>query len=141
MAVVPWNKEQKRAFLQSQFEAQNQYYRSRYPNASFNLIKFNNEPVGRFYLAELADEFRIIDLTFLPPHFNRDIFIGLVKDVLQKGETNGKPVRIYLESFSPLIEIFTELDFQKVDEHGIYFLWQWKPVALKTDNRVSAINA
>src|SRR5688500_9371581 len=75
--LVPWSSEQKQLFLQMQFEAQNQYYRERYPNASFDLIKLNDSPVGRLYLAELADEIRIIDLTFLPAHFDSQVFEAL----------------------------------------------------------------
>ncbi len=132
LSVVPWSDDQKRAFLQSQFEAQNRYYRERYPNASFEIIKINDRAVGRFYHAELADEIRIIDLAFLPEDFDEKIFIELVREILQKGEQAGKPVRTFLENFDPTTEIFRNLGFEKIEEHGIYFLWQFKPAALKT---------
>jgi hypothetical protein len=131
MAIVPWNGEQKRAFLKMQFEAQDRYYRERYPNASFEIIKLDDRPVGRFYHAELADEIRIIDLAFLPEHFDQNIFIKLVEEILQKGDRAGKPVQIYLEAGDQTIEIFANLGFQKIDEHGLYFLWQYQPAALK----------
>ena len=124
MALVPWDGEQKRLFLQMQFEAQNQYYRERYPNASFDLIKRDDCPVGRLYLAELADEIRIIDLTFLPAHFDPQVFEALIKEILQKAERIGKSVRIYLENYNPQTEIFVRLGFRKIGEHGIYSLWQ-----------------
>ncbi len=133
MALVPWNGGQKQAFLQMQFEAQNLYYRERYPNASFDLIKFNDSPVGRLYLAELADEIRIIDLTFLPAHFDPKIFVSLIEEILQKAAQVGKPVRIYLEDYNPQTEIFVRLGFQKIDEQGIYFLWQRDPADLTAD--------
>lgn len=131
LSVVPWNDEQKRAFLKMQFEAQDSYYRERYPNASFDIIKLNERAVGRFYRAELSDEIRIIDLVFLPEHFDSDIFIRLIKETLHKGEQDGKPVRIFLESFDPKIEIFKNLGFEKIEEHGIYLLWQFEPASLK----------
>jgi hypothetical protein len=133
MALVPWNNDQKLFFLQMQFEAQNQYYRERYPNASFDLIKRDDCPVGRLYLAELADEIRIIDLTFLPAHFDPQVFEELIKEILQKGAQVSKPVRIYLENYSPQTEIFVRLGFQKIDEQGIYFLWQRDPADLTAD--------
>lgn len=132
MAIVPWESEQKRAFLKMQFEAQDRYYRDRYPNASFEIIKLNDHRVGRLYHAELADEIRIIDLAFLPEQFDNKVFIELVERILQKGERAGKPVQIYLEASDPTIEIFVNLGFQKIDQHGIYFLWQYQPAALKT---------
>jgi ribosomal protein S18 acetylase RimI-like enzyme len=124
MALVPWNGEQKRLFLQMQFEAQDRYYRERYPNASFDLIKLNDSPVGRLYVAEISDEIRIIDLTFLPAHFDAQLFEALIEEILQKAERIGKPVRIYLENHNPQTEIFVRLGFRKIGEHGIYFLWQ-----------------
>ena len=131
MTLVPWSSEQKQAFLQMQFEAQNLYYRERYPNASFDLIKLNDSPVGRLYVAELADEIRIIDLTFLPAHFNPQVFEALIEEILQKAAQVGKPVRIYLENYSPQTEIFVRLGFQKIGEHGIYLLWQHEPAELR----------
>ena len=133
MALVPWSGEQKRAFLQMQFEAQDQYYRERYPNASFDLIKFDDRPVGRLYVAELADEIRIIDLTFLPAHFNSEIFVALIKEILQKGAQVGKPVRIFLESYDPQIETFVRLGFRKTSEYGLYFLWQCDPASVSAN--------
>ncbi|HSK72348.1 MAG TPA: GNAT family N-acetyltransferase [Pyrinomonadaceae bacterium] len=131
MALVPWSGEQKQAFLRMQFEAQDQYYRERYPNASFDLIKLNDHPVGRLYLAELADEIRIIDLAFLPAHFDAGVFVALVEEVLQKGARVGKPVSVYLEINDPNTEIFVRLGFRKIGEQGIYFLWQHDSAVLR----------
>jgi hypothetical protein len=141
MAIVPWTDEQKREFLRIQFEAQDQHYRERYPNASFEIIKLNEQQVGRLYQAELADEIRIIDLAFLPQYFNEHIFILLLKEILQKGEQTGKPVRIFLESFDPTTQIFINLGFNKIDEHGIHFLWERKPTLVKTEEKASVLGA
>lgn len=127
MKLVPWSSEQKQAFLQMQFEAQGRYYRERYPNASFNLIKLDERPVGRLYLADLPEEIRIIDLTFLPAHFDPQVFVSLIEGILQMGAQVNKPVRIFLEYNDPHIEIFVRLGFRKTGEHGLYFLWQCDP--------------
>ena len=127
MVLVPWSGEQKQVFLRMQFEAQDRYYRERYPNASFDLIKINDCPVGRLYLAELADEIRIIDLAFLPAHFDAGVFVSLIEEILQKGAQVRKPVRLYLEFNNPQTEIFVRLGFRKIAEDGVYFLWQRDP--------------
>ncbi len=124
MAVVPWSDEQKRTFLNAQFEAQTLYYREQYPNASFDIVKVGGKPIGRFYRAELVDEIRIIDLYLLPEHFDRAIYIKLIETVLLQGDAANKPVQIYLESFSASTEIFASMGFQLIGEHGIYFLWR-----------------
>lgn len=124
MALVPWSCEQKQSFLRMQFEAQNHYYRERYPTASFDLIKLNDQPVGRLYLAELAEEIRIIDLAFLPAHFEAGVFVALIEEILQKAAQAQKPVRVFLEFNDPNTEIFVRLGFRKTDEQGIHLLWQ-----------------
>jgi ribosomal protein S18 acetylase RimI-like enzyme len=141
MANAPWSAEQKQAFLKMQFDAQNSYYRERYPNASFEVIQLNDRSVGRLYQAELADEIRIIDLAFLPEHFDEGVFTELLTEILQKGERIGKKVQIYLEDSDPAIQIFINLGFQKIDVHGIYFLWQRLPAVVKTENKASALSA
>ncbi|HEX9931071.1 MAG TPA: hypothetical protein VGB02_21225 [Pyrinomonadaceae bacterium] len=141
MAIVPWSDDQKRTFLKMQFEAQDRYYRERYPNASFEIIKLNGRSVGRLYQAQLADEIRIIDIAFLPEHFDQDIFIELIEVILRKGERDGKAVRIYLEDSDATTEIFINLGFQKIDRHGIYFLWDYKPAPLKSEAKTPVLNA
>lgn len=141
MAIVPWSDDQKRTFLKMQFEAQDRYYRERYPNASFEIIKLNGRSVGRLYQAQLADEIRIIDIAFLPEHFDQDIFIELLREILRKGERDGKAVRIYLEDSDATTEIFINLGFQKIDRHGIYFLWEYKPAHLKSETKTPVLSA
>lgn len=128
MALVPWSDEQRRAFLRQQFAAQDAFYRERYADAAFDIIKIGSEPVGRFYRAELADEIRIVDICFAPERFDRRIFINLIEQVLRAGDAANKPVQIYLESFDRTAsEIFAPLGFQKAGEHGIHILWRREP--------------
>lgn len=127
MRLTPWTEEQKNLFLQMQFQAQQQYYLSRYPNASLNVVKLKDEPIGRLYVAELADEIRIIDITILPEHRNRGIATRLVKDVLHAGDEKQKPVQIYVENFNPSARFFSRLDFKPVAEQGVHVLWRREP--------------
>ena len=95
-----------------QFEAQHQHYQSRYPNASMSVIKSGDQPVGRLYVAELADEIRIIDITILPEHRNQGIGTKFVKDVLQTGADRRKPVQIYVENYNPSAAVFLAARFR-----------------------------
>ena len=130
MTLVPWSDEQKRMFLKMQFDAQTAYYRERYADASFDIVKTGGKSVGRFYLAELADEIRIIDIALLPEYQGGEIHRNLIEQVLRSGDEKGKPVQIYLERLDEnATEIFAAGGFQKRDEHGIYFLWRREPQA------------
>lgn len=126
IAAVPWNDEQKNLFLQSQFRAQQQYYLERYPQASLSVIKLKNESIGRLYIAELADEIRIVDITVLPEFQKRGIGTKLVGDILKTGAETQKPVQIYIENFNPSAKFFAKFGFAPISEHGIHVLWCWK---------------
>src|SRR5690348_4470042 len=70
LARVPWNAEQKDAFLRMQFAAQNQHYRAQYPQANHDIILADGVAVGRIYLNRGQDDFHILDITILPEHRN-----------------------------------------------------------------------
>lgn len=123
MAIVPWNEEQKLAFLQHQFQSQHNFYTEKYPQGKFQVIKLDEEKIGRLYLAELDDEIRIVDLTILPEYLKLDIETKIVSDIIKNAK---KAVRIYLESFNQSINVYENLGFQIISDEGIYQLWQYQ---------------
>jgi ribosomal protein S18 acetylase RimI-like enzyme len=129
MNLVPWNAEQKTAFLQSQFLAQHQHYVSKYPHGKFQIINLENQKIGRLYVCVLENEVRIIDLTILPEFRGRGFGTEIITDILHKAE---KPVQIYLESISQSINLFKRLGFEIVSDEGIYQLWQFKDSEAKS---------
>jgi GNAT superfamily N-acetyltransferase len=136
MALVPWNKEQKGAFLQSQFNLQHQFYITNYPHALFRIIVFEGEKIGRLYVCELEDEIRIIDLTILPEYRGRGLGTELITDILRPA---AKPVRIHLEAFSRSIGLFTRLGFRLHSDEGVYQLWECKGIEDKSLNAAATI--
>lgn len=127
LKFAPWTDEIKNAFLESQFEAQTSYYYSTYPNASFELIKLEDQTAGRLYRAELDDEIRILDITVLPQFQNRGIGTFLLSDILANGKNKQKPVRIYLETYNRAQTLFTRLGFTAISDDGVYCLWEKTP--------------
>ncbi len=65
MAQVDWTREQIEDFLRFQFEAQHKYYMEQFPDAAFDLILLDGEPVGRLYVDRRDDEIRLIDIALL----------------------------------------------------------------------------
>ncbi len=122
MAIVPWNNEQKAAFLQSQFLAQHQHYISKYPQGKFQTIVLDSQQIGRLYVNESENEICIIDLTILPEFRNQGFGTKIISDILQAAE---KPVQIYLESFNQSINLFKRFGFQVIADEGLYQLWQY----------------
>lgn len=127
LAPVPWTDDQKKDFLQFQFEAQHTHYMEHFPYASFELILLKNKPIGRLYLDRRQDEIRIVDIALLPDYRNQGIGSKLLKDILAEGQQNQLLVRIHVEQNNPAMALYTRLGFEKVAEQGVYWLMEWHP--------------
>lgn len=125
MALAPWNDEQKHAFLTMQFEAQAVQYRERYPEANFQVVLLNGEPVGRLYVARLPDQIRIIDIALLTEHRGKGIGEPILRDLMDEAARAGKPVRIYVESFNRSRALFERLGFAPIEDNSLYMLMEW----------------
>src|SRR6516164_4102218 len=68
LARVPWSDEQKRAFTDMQFAAQDADYRRNYPDAQYSIIEVRGVPAGRLYVDRGKKEIRILDIALLPDH-------------------------------------------------------------------------
>ena len=122
--LVPWDEEQKNAFLQQQFKLQHHHYTTNYKDGSFQLIILDEKPIGRLYVAELEDEIRILDITILTEFRRRKIGTGLIEEILHDANEKNKAVQIYLETYNQSANLFARLGFAPVADDGVYQLWR-----------------
>ena len=97
--LVDWEDEQKEQFLRIQFEAQHVHYQKYFPDAQFDVILCDGQPVGRVYVDRNEEDIHIIDISVLTvPVVGeflaiRDAVVIIVKEcpdrlVLGKGHEN-----------------------------------------------------
>lgn len=127
LAPVPWTDEQKKEFLQFQFDAQHTHYMEHFPDAEYNIILLKKNKIGRLYLDRRADEIRIVDIALLPKYRNKGIGSRLLQDVLNEAREKALLVRIHVEQNNPAMALYQRLGFTKVKEEGIYWLMEWQP--------------
>ena len=125
MALVPWTDEQREAFIQHQFTAQQEHYAQNYPSANHDIVLFNGRQVGRLYVARLEREIRIIDVTLLPAERNAGIGSYLIRQLLDEAGRTKRSVRIWVEEFNPSLRLFERLGFSRSEQQGIHLLMQW----------------
>jgi ribosomal protein S18 acetylase RimI-like enzyme len=123
LAVVSWSDEQKDAFLKMQFQAQHLHYTTKFPLASLQILRLDNQPIGRLYIAEFDDEIRILDLTITPDFRNKKIGSLLLGEIVQDAQTKDKSIQIYLENYNPAQNLFLRFGFEVVAEEGLYQIW------------------
>lgn len=127
LAVVPWTPEQKRAFVEMQFRAQDGDYRRHDPNASFDVIEVNGERVGRLLVHRGSEELRVLDISLLPPWRGRGIGGELMRALIAEARAEGKPVRIHVERFNRARTLYERLGFREVADAGVYALMECVP--------------
>lgn len=126
MAQTGWDDAQRHLFLKMQFAAQQQHYSTRYPAAEHLIILSKAVPVGRLYVARSGEEIRILDIALLPEHRNRGTGSSIIKNLMDESAKSGKPVRIYVESYSRALQLFERLGFSQVEQTGFHYLMQWQ---------------
>lgn len=125
MARVDWTTEQKEAFLRMQFNAQTQFYIENYPGAEFQVITWNDQPIGRLYIHRREAEIRIMDIALLPGYRNLGIGSALLQDILEQGLNFNLPVTIHVEQFNPAMRLYKRMGFRQKEDKGVYLLMEW----------------
>lgn len=124
-AQFGFSEEQKQLFIASQFTAQHHHYQTHYPEATFDLILKQDDPIGRLYIDEWTKEFRIVDISLTPQYCNKGIGTTLLKNTMQQATELGKSVSIHVGQSNPAVRLYERLGFEKVKEQGIYQLMEW----------------
>jgi ribosomal protein S18 acetylase RimI-like enzyme len=126
LAQVPWNDEQKAAFLRMQFTAQHQYYQEHYPRAAFDVILVSGEPAGRLYVHRGTDELRIVEIAILPAWRNRHVGTHLISALQAEAALARKPLRIHVERLNPALTLYQRLGFHEIEDRGVYLFLEWR---------------
>jgi len=126
LARVPWSEEQKRAFTNMQFAAQDADYRQHYPTAQYSIIEVQGVPAGRLYVDRCQKEIRIIDIALLPEHRRGGIGTKLLLELQDEARTAGKTLTIHVEKFNPALNLYRRLGFQQIEDKGVYLFLEWK---------------
>ena len=128
LAPVPWTEDQKRAFLDAQARAQDAEYRSRFPDAAFDVVEVGGVPAGRLYIARLEDEIHIIDIALLPEFRGRGVGARLVRRLAAEAERAGLPVRhMVFQLNEGAMRFYERLGFTRLELHGAYWEMEKRP--------------
>lgn len=126
LALVPWEQEQKDAFVKMQFLSQCEHYQTHFPDASYDVILLDEQSVGRLYVLRDEEQIRVMDINLMPEHRGKGIGKHYIKILKNEAETQSKPLRIFLEINNPYMSLFENWSFKNVRcDDGFYFLMEW----------------
>ena len=125
LAAVQWPKEQKAAFVEHQFRAQASSYRTHFPNATYEIVLADSEPVGRLYLDRRSDEIRILELTLLTQFRNQGIGTQLLRGLCAEARQKGHLVGVHITRQARSMNLARRLGFEKrlEAEHTDFMVW------------------
>jgi RimJ/RimL family protein N-acetyltransferase len=125
LALTNWDQPQKDAFVRMQFTAQQLHYRQQYPDGEHLIVLLDGLAIGRFYIANIGTEIRIIDITILPEHRSKGVGTQILRELMNEAKTLDLPLCIYVESFNPSLRLFERLGFERAGESGYSYLMKW----------------
>jgi ribosomal protein S18 acetylase RimI-like enzyme len=121
LTQLPWNEEQRSAFIRMQFTAQRQHYLKFYPNAKQEVILIGEEPIGRLYVNR-GDAIHIIDITVLPEHRGKGIGTAILSALIEEATEARKATTIYVETYNRSKQLFERFGFKEIEKDGFNLL-------------------
>jgi ribosomal protein S18 acetylase RimI-like enzyme len=127
LALTGWDQATRQAFLNMQFRAMREGYRSMFPQGQFSIILVDGLPVGRVVIVRSPQELHLADIVVLPAHRSRGIGGRLMKVLMTEAAATDKPVRLQVFKQSRAFAFYQRLGFSKMNENGIYDQMEWRP--------------
>lgn len=127
LAPLPWTAEQKRGFLDQQFELQHRHYHSAHPQAEFLLILEDAAPIGRIYLERSTLVWSLIDIALVAERRGRGLGSVLIAQLLREARATQSTVDLHVEVFNPARRLYERCGFRLVEHRGVYDFLAWSP--------------
>jgi ribosomal protein S18 acetylase RimI-like enzyme len=127
LAFVPWDDNQKLAFMKMQFDVRQQQYRNAYRDAISSIILQQGQPIGALLVEIREDAIALIDIALLPAHRNSGVGGQVVRALMDEAKVAGKMIRLYVFGTSAAVRFYERLGFRKVSDDGAYLEMTWQP--------------
>lgn len=127
LRAVPWTRDQKQEFLESQFMLQRKHYYQHYEGAAFDLILLEGQPIGRLYVHRDI-EIRLMDIIVSPPYQQRGIGKWCFEQLFLEAQNTGLDITLHVELNNFARAWYARLGFSELEEEasGIYIKMQRK---------------
>ena len=127
--MTGWTPEQATVFLQQQFRAQTTYWGDNYDTTRFELILWKNKPAGRFYVDEMPEELRLVDIIVDESFRGKGIGAVLIRQLLEEATEKNKPVTLHVEANNWVKSFYEKLGFKVIKPHEVHSFMRWEPTS------------
>lgn len=129
LAHVPWDAATKRRFLHEQYGLQHDHYVKNYVGAEFLVVEQSGYSIGRIYLYRKGAEIRLMDIALIPTKRGQGIGGKLVRALLKLADADAAEVTLHVEPNNPATKLYDRLNFQLIENRGVYLFLGRKPDA------------
>jgi ribosomal protein S18 acetylase RimI-like enzyme len=126
LAPLPWGPDERQAFVDMQFRAQQSGYAARFPQADHWIVTVadhdGGEPtaIGRLLVDRRPDEHRIVDLVILTGWRCRGIGTALMRSAMADADADAVPVRLAAAAHDErLVYWYMNLGFVAIGSAGV----------------------
>jgi ribosomal protein S18 acetylase RimI-like enzyme len=127
LAAGDWSDAQRAWFLDMQFDLQARAYAQAYPEAEWQVVVCDGQPVGRLITDRTSDPIRLIDIALLPDYRNAGIGSELLRGLLDEATAAGKPVVLHVAKSNRAGALYQRLGFVVSAWDDVYLEMQWRP--------------
>jgi len=127
LALMPVDDATKEALVQMQFGSQTTTYRGQYPDARFDIVERDGEPIGRLIVDTANNPGCIVDFALMPDHRGGGLGTAILASVLAR---QIQPVRCkVLCTNEPSIRMCRRIGFVEISSALPFIQLEWHPVS------------
>lgn len=117
-----FNEKQKEDFILQQFTIEQEQLIKTYPDAEFNIVILNKEPIGRLciHYGKTAD--RILEIGIFAKYRSLGIGRKLITTIIENTKKKNKNVRLQVAWFNQrAYKFYKEIGFKVIENQGVSF--------------------
>jgi RimJ/RimL family protein N-acetyltransferase len=128
MALMPVDDATKEALVRMQFDSQTATYRSQFPQARFDIVERDGEPIGRIVIDPGIQAGCIVDFALLPDCQGHGLGTAILRAVLAQFAGLRRRVECkVLAGNEPSLRMCRRVGFVQTDEAPPFLQLEWRP--------------
>lgn len=97
--------------IDMQFRAQRAHYHQEYPEASFEILIWEGQPVGNLTTEVTETGLKLIDVNVLPAYQGRGFGTALLSEVIE--QSKGRPITLHVITTNRARALYSRMGFQE----------------------------
>ena len=119
--------EQMSQLMNQQFWAQTETYLARFPEARFDIIELDGEPIGRIVVNRPGDCIHIVDQAIAPQLRNQGLGTAVMRSLMDEAAAGGLFMTLKVSNANdPSMRLYSRLGFQVVGDQLEYIEMTWR---------------